>query len=527
MRWFNDVWMKEVFANFMAAKIVNPSFPEVNHDLRFLLSNHPAAYDVDRTKGANAIRQPLANLDEAGSLYGAIIYQKAPIVMRHLERLMGEQTFRDGVRAYLKKYAFSNATWTELINILDERTPADLATWSHVWVEEAGRPDITTGLDIRNGRIASLVFEQRDPAGKGRVWPQELHVILGYADRTVPLVVAIKSTSTSVAAANGLAEPLYVLPTGGGWAYGGFHLDRRSLDYLSQAIPQLPDALTRGAAWITLWDAMLEHDLPATAFVQLASAALPRETDEQLTQRVLGYVVSAWWRYLTTEEREARAADLEKLLTDGLASAATARQKSAWFGTLRDVALTPPTIGWLRRVWEQQEQVPGLPLAEPDYSTLAEQLAVREVEGWRGILDVQLARITNPDRKARFQFVMPALSANPAERERWFNALADVSNRRREPWVLDGLAYLHHPLRAAASARDVAPALDMLWEIQKTGDIFFPKRWMDATLSGHSEPAVAATVQRFLDTRPAGYPPRLRQIVLQSADELFRAAAMR
>jgi aminopeptidase N len=57
MKWFNDVWMKEVFANFMAAKIVNPSFPEVNHDLRFLLQHYPSAYDVDRTEGANPIRQ--------------------------------------------------------------------------------------------------------------------------------------------------------------------------------------------------------------------------------------------------------------------------------------------------------------------------------------------------------------------------------------------------------------------------------------------------------------------------------------
>ena len=66
MRWFNDVWMKEVFANFMAAKIVNPSFPAINHELRFLLAHYPAAYDVDRTAGANPIRQQLANLNEAG-----------------------------------------------------------------------------------------------------------------------------------------------------------------------------------------------------------------------------------------------------------------------------------------------------------------------------------------------------------------------------------------------------------------------------------------------------------------------------
>ena len=82
MRWFNDVWMKEVLANFMAAKIVNPSFPNVNHPLRFLLQHYPAAYDVDRTAGANPIRQQLSNLNQAGTLYGNIIYDKAPIAMR-------------------------------------------------------------------------------------------------------------------------------------------------------------------------------------------------------------------------------------------------------------------------------------------------------------------------------------------------------------------------------------------------------------------------------------------------------------
>ena len=144
MRWFNDVWMKEVFANFMAAKIVNPSFPQVNHDLRFLLAHYPAAYQVDRTAGTNPIRQQLANLNEAGQLYGPIIYQKAPIVMRQLEMMVGEQPFRDGLREYLKRYAFGNATWLDLVRILDERTRENVAAWSRAWVEERGRPEFTT-----------------------------------------------------------------------------------------------------------------------------------------------------------------------------------------------------------------------------------------------------------------------------------------------------------------------------------------------------------------------------------------------
>lgn len=57
MDWFNDVWLKEVFANFMAAKIVHPSFPEINHNLRFLLAHYPGAYEVDRSSGTNPILQ--------------------------------------------------------------------------------------------------------------------------------------------------------------------------------------------------------------------------------------------------------------------------------------------------------------------------------------------------------------------------------------------------------------------------------------------------------------------------------------
>src|SRR5207253_1527361 len=177
MRWFNDVWTKEVFANFMAAKIVNPSFPGINHDLRFLLAHYPAAYDVDRTAGTNAIRQPLANLSEAGTLYGAIIYQKAPIVMRQLETLVGSDTFRDGLREYLKKYAYGNAAWPDLIALLDSRTPEDLKEWSHAWVEERGRPIVTTELSLSNGTIERLVLTQRDPyPARGLQWNQRIAV---------------------------------------------------------------------------------------------------------------------------------------------------------------------------------------------------------------------------------------------------------------------------------------------------------------------------------------------------------------
>ena len=109
-------------------------------------------------------------------------------------------------------------------------------------------------------------------------------------------------------------------------------------------------------------------------------------------------------------------------------------------------------------------------------------------------------------------------------RDAFFSDLADVRNRRREPWVLEGLSYLHHPLRAAVAEQYIPRSLAMLEEIQRTGDIFFPKRWIDATLSGHSRASAALKVRTFIAELPPNYPDRLRRIILSSADDLFRAS---
>ena len=522
MKWFNDVWTKEVFANFMAAKIVNPSFPDVNHDLRFLLAHYPGAYQVDRTAGTNPIRQSLANLNEAGQMYGPIIYQKAPVVMRQLELTVGADTFRDGLREYLKRYAFGNATWPDLIRILDARTPRDLAAWSRAWVEERGRPTISTRLAVdTRGRVAGLTLRATDPLRRGLVWPQRLRVALGYPDTVRELSVDARTAVTTVPGAAGLERPLYVLPNGAGLGYGLFVLDAASRDYLLAHVEDVPDVLTRGSAWLTLWDNVLERHIAPGAFFDAALRALPRETDEQNAQRVLSYVTRTYWRHLSPAERMTKQQTLETMLRDGLARAETQSRKAAWFNAYRDTVQSAAGVAWLERVWRRDERIPGLTLAEPDEITIALELAVREVPGWQDILQAQHARTGNPDRKARFAFVMPALSADAATREAAFARFHDVANRRREPWVLESLQYLNHPLREVHARRFVGPALDLLREIQQTGDIFFPARWMDATLWGHRSPEAAATVRAFLAKHPQ-YPQRLRWTILSSADELFR-----
>ena len=81
------------------------------------------ALATERTPGTHPIQQSLDNLNSAGLLYGNIIYQKSPVMMRKLEELMGAERFRSGLQEYLKKYAYANATWDELIGILDRHAP--------------------------------------------------------------------------------------------------------------------------------------------------------------------------------------------------------------------------------------------------------------------------------------------------------------------------------------------------------------------------------------------------------------------
>jgi aminopeptidase N len=522
MEWFDDVWMKEVFANFFAAKIVNPSFPEVDHDLRFFLAHHPAAYEVDRTEGTNPIRQELENLREAGSLYGAIIYQKAPIVMRQLERLIGEGTMREGLREYLLANQFSNASWPDLIELLDARTETDLRSWSRAWVEERGRPTVRTTLERTGDRVVGVRLEQEDPLGRRLTWPQTTAVALGYDDRVVTLDVDLAEASAVSPVTSGLPIPRFVLTGVDGISYGRFALDSASRRYLLERARDLPAALQRGVAWMSLWESLLAGDLAADAFIDASLTWIANEPDELVLQRLLSGLERAFWRFLPDHARIAASPRVERVLWQEIQRPHGTSRKAALFDSFLSVALSSEATGTLVRLWRGDGEVPGLPLTERQLSLMAQELALRDHPDARDLLTRQLERIGNPDRKAHFAFVMPALSPDERVRDSVFGSFRLRSNRTRESWVLDAVRYLNHPLRARTAEKYIHPGLSLVEQIQATGDIFFPSRWVSALLSGHRSRTAAAVVRRFLDERP-DYPQRLRGKILQAADELFRA----
>ena len=523
MNWFDDVWTKEVFANFMAAKIVEPSFPEVDHQLRFLTAHAPAAWGVDRTPGANPIRQPLENLREAGTLYGAIIYQKAPIVMKQLERTVGEEVFRDGMREYLAEHAYGNATWPDLIRVLDARHPSDLAAWSEVWVEEPGRPVIRLRFDATGEGTGRVVLAQEDAWGRGRIWPQQMDLAAFVDGEARTLTVDFTTAELVPEAWSGIPRPDFVLPNASGVEYGLFLPEDAWIDGMMAAMPTLRPDLWRGAAWIDLRELLLEGRVEPTRALDLALDHVLEEENELVLSQMLGTVSSVFWGMMGPDARAEHAVRIEETLWQGVVSAPDVSRRSSFFSAFRGVSTTPAALRRLERIWAGDEEVAGLPLSENDRIALATELALHEVDGAEEILDRMQDEIANPDRKARFEWLRPALSADPASREAFFASLADEDNREREPWVLSGLGYLNHPLRLEHARRFVRPSLELVEEIQATGDIFFPQRWLAAALGSHSDPEVVAEIEAFLRERP-DYPPRLRGKILQEYDGVRRAA---
>ena len=207
MKWFDDVWLKEVFANFMAAKIANPSFPDINHDLSFLLAHQPTAYGEDRSDGSHPIQQPLENLKDAGTLYGRIIYQKAPVVMQQLEALMGADALQEGLQKYLRQYTWGNASWDDLMSILDRLNDQDLSGWSQVWVKEAGMPVFNMEWEFEKGKLTKLQLKQEKKSAGGRYWPQQTKLAFIYPDTVLIHPLTIKGEINELPQAKGMDAP--------------------------------------------------------------------------------------------------------------------------------------------------------------------------------------------------------------------------------------------------------------------------------------------------------------------------------
>ena len=198
MRWFDEVWTKEVFANHMAAKMAEPMFPEIDHDLGWIKGYLVPAMDEERTDGATAIRQDLPNLQDAGLIYNNMVYDKAPVMMRILEEYIGPDIFKEGLQRYLAEYSYGNSVWDDLVAVLDALTDLNVKEFSESWVNERRGGDMA-------GVLKSFADGSRETGGEAT---REARVLLAKEEYLAGKTSASEYLSFLLEALENEANPL-------------------------------------------------------------------------------------------------------------------------------------------------------------------------------------------------------------------------------------------------------------------------------------------------------------------------------
>ncbi|MDE5493253.1 M1 family aminopeptidase [Elizabethkingia meningoseptica] len=519
MDWFNDVWMKEVFANFMADKSTGASSDKSMYNLKFLTTHFPAAYSVDRTLGANPIRQVLDNLQNAGMMYGPIIYSKAPIMMRQLELLIGEDNFRKGVGEYLKKYAYRNATWPDLINILDKHTSEDLQSWNKVWVNDPGRPVVDYQVVYKGNKIDKFTISQHpEHGGVQKSWPQEFQISLFYPDKVEDVNIKLSGDQQNIPELKGKAKPLFILQNSSGIGYGVFRTEKDVMTHFSE----IKDPVSRASAYISLYENMLSgFGIVPQDLLHFYTGQLQKENTELNLRLITGYISSVYWNFLPENIRLQESEKIENIIWQALQMQTAKNNKKILFDSYQGIFQSKNAYNHLYKIWKLQTPPQDVSMNDEDYTGLALSLSLRNAHN-SDLLQEQLNRIKNPDRINRFKILMNAVSSDENVRNVFFESLSQKLNRANESAVGAAVAYLHHPLRQKTSINYLPKTLSLLQEIQKTGDIFFPDSWLRSSFGSYQNPKVLEIVNQFISQNP-DYNAILKNKILQATDNLRRA----
>jgi aminopeptidase N len=538
MRWFDDLWLKEGFAQYMAYRAQDELQPESQAWKHFYEDIRPQAYGIDETLGTTPIFQDIPNLKDAKSAYGAIVYQKAPAILKQLEFRLGADAFRSGLRLYLKDHAYANAQWSDLIASFHVASGQDVQTWANAWVLRRGMPevDVSWACGPQN-KIASLTLHQHDVLNDGYMWPISNEVEFGSSGK---LRVDWNSAEVVVPAAIGKPCPLFVFANGSDEAYGRFLLDSKSESGVRDALPVAfnrnsashtrstsLDPLLRSMLWGALWDNVHEAKSAPMGYVNLVIANLPHEEDETLARIQGSHTATALHRYVGAKGRASMSPAMEAIATERMLHTDSAGLRIINFRTLLAIAETPAARRTLKELLSGKLIVPGVELRQLDRWNLVGRLIATGDADAPAILASEVKRDQSGEG-LKYAWAVQAGTPDAATKQGYFAqyALTPTDKEAKpEDWITQSLGPYNSWNQSSLTEPYLRRALDQLPEIKRDRKIFFLGAWLGTFLGGQVSPEAEIVVKRWL-TQP-GIDPDLRRKVLENADELARTVRIR
>ncbi|AKF09650.1 M1 family metallopeptidase [Sandaracinus amylolyticus] len=225
MPWWDDIWLNEAFATWMASKTVARVYPEMNADLAQLAAVH-GAMGQDSLASARRIRQPIESDHDIRNAFDSITYSKGAGVLSMFEAWVGEDVFREGIRTYLRQHRFGTATSEDLLAALSESAGRDVMTPFRTFLEQPGVPLVEARLECATGAqpVVHLAQSRYTPVGstapRDRTW--SIPVCITYPARGTQLATTcelMSAASADLSLADAQGCPAWVMPNAGARGY--------------------------------------------------------------------------------------------------------------------------------------------------------------------------------------------------------------------------------------------------------------------------------------------------------------------
>jgi aminopeptidase N len=364
MRWWNDLWLNESFATYMAyLALVNATrfttaWKEFNTGMKVW------AYRQDQLVTTHPIAGDVADTDQTFLNFDGITYGKGASALKQLVATIGLDAFRDGMRRYFQRYQWSNATLRDFLAALEEGTGRDLQAWARLWLETPSLNTLAAVWESDGERLTSMELNQIAPAAYPTLRPHTVEIGLGREENggiAIDVLPAeIEAAMAEVSGAVGRPAPSFVFPNYNDHAFAKIALDPRSLDFIREKIDRIDDALLRQLLWTSLWSMVRDQQLKSTDFLALAREKLPIEPDLELVDSMLGYASAALGAYVPEERRQAEAHALFETCRQTLQSAPEGDAQIIWTRALIGAAQNADDLTYVARLADGEISVPGL-----------------------------------------------------------------------------------------------------------------------------------------------------------------------
>jgi aminopeptidase N len=541
MRWFDDLWLKEGFAQYMAYHALADLKPSENVWKRFYQAIKPAAYAIDSTQGTTPIYQDIANLKDAKSAYGAIVYSKAPGVLKQLAFVLGEEDFRAGLRRYLKEHAYANAEWSDLMGAFEQVSKKPLGDWANAYIRTRGMPQVDVEWTCEESPPALLVrgrvfvpvdptkggtrvdLKQHDVLGEGTSWPIATQLMLKYKASEQVSRMEWNEGSTDLVVQLAKDCPDWVFGNDQDYAYGRFLLDPRSRKAVMASLGSITDVFERTLLWGSLWDSVREAELDPREYVELALRILPGEKDEALAQSIIGRMTTALHRYVSAEVRAQLVPKAESLAYEQMLHSQEQGMRIIWFRGLRGLAETAVGRAHVKDLLAGKLQVPGVDLRPLDRWNMVTSLVALNDPDAAAILAGEEKRDPSGDGR-KYAYMAAAARPDSNVKKQYFEGYLHDSSRP-EDWVDQSLGPFNYWNQADLTAPYLRLALDALPQVKQERKIFFVLGWLNAFIGGQQSPEAQTQVQDFLRTATLDHDLRLK--ILEVSDELDRTVKIR